>query len=79
MLAFMIEKRLSEYCKDSEMTITDGLNALSTLTTSIVEIAGVKINTVNQPNKICKKLLNLAAVDTLKRVQGNCMKFKNAI
>lgn len=68
MLAFMIEKRLAEYWKDTEMTITDGLNALSTLTTSIVEIAGVKINTVNQPNKICKKLLNLAGVDAIKRV-----------
>ena len=68
MLAFMIQKRLSEYWKDAEMTITDGLNALSTLTTSIIEIAGVKINTVNQPNKICKKLLNLAGVDAIKRV-----------
>ncbi len=62
MLAFMIEKKLSEYWEKSKMTVPEGLSALSTLTTSIVRVAGFQINKINQPNSLCKNLLDAAKV-----------------
>jgi transposase len=74
MLAFIIQKKLSEYWKNINITVSEGLTALSTLTTSVVKFADVEINKFNQPNELCKKLLIAANVDLTKFVPTNFAK-----
>jgi transposase len=62
MLAYMIERKLSEYWKEVELTVKEGLDALTTVITGTIEIANIKINTTIKPTGICKKLFSLAKV-----------------
>jgi len=62
MLAYMIERRLSEYWKEAELTVKEGLDALITVITGTIEIANIKINTTIKPTGICKKLISLAKI-----------------
>jgi transposase len=41
MLAYMIERKLSEYWKEVELTVKEGLDALTTVITGTIEIANV--------------------------------------
>lgn len=77
MLAFMIEKKLSEYWKKNKMTVPEGLSALSTLTTSVIRVAGFDINKVNQPNSLCKNLLDEAKVTIPSQI--GCVSTDNAL
>jgi transposase len=60
MLAYMIERKLSEYWKEAEVTVKEGLYALTTVITGTIEIAKIRINTTMKPTGLCKKLLSLA-------------------
>ena len=62
MLAYMIERKLSEYWKEVELTVKEGLDALTTVITGTIEIANIKINTTIKPTGICKKLFSLAKI-----------------
>lgn len=62
MLAYMIERKLSEYWKEVELTVKEGLDALTTVITGAIEITNIKINTTIKPTGICKKLFSLAKV-----------------
>ena len=62
MLAYMIERKLSEYWKEVELTVKEGLDALTTVITGTIEIANVKINTTIKPTGVCKKLFSLAKI-----------------
>ena len=62
MLAYMIERKLSEYWKEADLTVKEGLDALTTVITGTIEIANIKINTTIKPSGICKKLFSLAKI-----------------
>ena len=68
MLAYMIEKKLSEYWKNEKIVVTEGLNALTTVITGIIEIANMKINTTIKPTGLCKKLFSLAKIIIPKQI-----------
>ena len=68
MLAYMIERKLSEYWKDAPVSVKEGLNALTTVTTAVMEIANVKINTTIKPTGLCKKLFSLAKITVPKQI-----------
>lgn len=57
MLAYMIQKKLAEYWKELDITVTEGLNALTMLGTSIISVDKINISTTIKPTGICKKLL----------------------
>lgn len=57
MLAYMIQKKLAEYWKELNITVTEGLSALTTLGTSIISVAKIKISTTIKPTGVCKNLL----------------------
>ena len=48
MLAYMIEKKLSEYWKKEAVTVKEGLIALSTVITGIIKIANIEIYSAPQ-------------------------------
>lgn len=62
MLSYMIERKLSEYWKDLQITTVEGIDALTTLTTNIIKISDITINKVTTPNALCKNLLDSAGV-----------------
>ena len=62
MLAYMIERKLSEYWKEAELTVKEGLDALTTVITGTIEIANIKINTTIKPTGLCEKLFSLAKI-----------------
>ena len=62
MLAYMVERKLSEYWREADITVKEGLSVLTTAITGTIEIADVKINTTIKPTGICKKLFSLAKV-----------------
>ena len=62
MLAYMIERKLSEYWREVELTVKEGLDALTTVITGTIEIANIKINITIKPTGICKKLFSLAKI-----------------
>lgn len=68
MLAYMIERKLSEYWKKAAITVKEGLVALSTVITGVIEIANIKINTTIKPTGLCKKLFTLAKITIPKQI-----------
>jgi transposase len=68
MLAYMIERKLSEYWKEVEGTVKEGLDALTTVITGTIEIANIKINTTIKPTGLCKKLFSLAKITVPKQI-----------
>ena len=61
MLAYMIEMKL-QYWKEVELTVKEGLYAVTTAITCTIEILNIKINTTIRPTGICKKLFLLAKI-----------------
>ena len=57
MLAYMIERKLAEYWKEAELTVKEGLDALTTVITGTIEIANIKIGSgLKSPDKIFRNL-----------------------
>ena len=75
MLAYMIEKKLSEYWKKEAVTVKEGLIALSTVITGIIKIANIEINTTIKPTGLCKKLFTLAKITIPKQIGVASAKF----
>ena len=57
MLAFMIEKKLAEYWENMKISVTEGLNALTTLTVNTLSIGKENITSTTKPGGISKKLI----------------------
>ena len=57
MMAFMIEKKLAEYWESIKISVTEGLNALTTLITTVLSIGEINITKTVKPTGICKQLL----------------------
>ena len=68
MLAYMIERKLSEHWKEAGLTAKEGLDALTTVITGTIEIANIKINTSIKPTGLCKKLFSLAKITVPKQI-----------
>ncbi len=54
MLAFMIEKKLTEYWNGMKIPVSEGLNALTSLTTNILSVGEININTTSKPTEYQK-------------------------
>jgi transposase len=57
MLAYLLQRQLERAWKDLESTVLEGLDLLSTLTTTILKIGDQEIAKIPQPNTICQALL----------------------
>ena len=68
MLGYMMQKKLNEYWKEADIPVSEGLSALTTVTTGMVSVANIKINTTIKPTGICKKLMELAEVAIPKQI-----------
>ena len=70
-MAFMIEKKLAEYWESIKISVTEGLNALTTLITTVLSIGEINITKTVKPTGICKQLLeklNINIPDEIKSV-----------
>ena len=65
---YIIERKLSEYWKEADLTVKEGLDALTTVITGTIEIANIKINTTIKPTGLCKKLFTLAKITIPKQI-----------
>ena len=74
MLAYMVQKKLAKYWGELNITVTEGLSALTTLTTSILSFSKIKINTTIEPTGICRDLLEPMKITIPKVIgkRGHC-------
>lgn len=57
MLAYLLQRQLERAWKDLDGTVPEGLDLLSTLTTTILKIGDQEITKIPQPNTLCQALL----------------------
>lgn len=57
MLAYLLQRQLQRAWKDIDRTVQEGLDLLSTLTTTILSIGGQEATKIPQPNAVCRELL----------------------
>ena len=57
-----LQEGKNEYWKEVDLTVKEGLDALTTVITGTIAIANIKINTTIKPTGICKKLFSLAKI-----------------
>ena len=70
MMACMIEKKLSEYWSNLEITVLEGLNALTTLINTTLSIGDSKLTKAVQATGLCKKLLGKLDINITKEVKS---------
>ena len=70
MMACMIEKKLSECWSSLKTTVSEGLNALTTLITTTLSIGESNITKAVDPTGLCKQLLNKLNINIEKEVQS---------
>ena len=70
MMACMIEKKLSEYWSNLEITVLEGLNALTTLINTTLSIGDSKLTKAVLATGLCKKLLGKLDINITKEVKS---------